>query len=110
MQQSVYFKPSDMSRLYAEIYAVVRQIPPGKVATYGQIGMSLAPPCPAQTVGWALAALGRHDVFPPVPWHRVVAARGEVRTGTHQRMLLEHEGVKFGADGRIDLSVFGWRG
>lgn len=47
-----------MSRLYDEIHAVVRRIPPGKVATYSQIGMSLVPPCPARTVGWALGRSG----------------------------------------------------
>ena len=99
-----------MSRLYDEIYAMVRRIPPGKVATYGQIGMSLTPPCPARTVGWALAALGRIDPRPLVPWHRVVNAQGRVRMGEHQRQLLEAEGIEFDAVGRIDLRRFGWNG
>jgi len=101
---------SGMSRLYDEIYAVVRRIPPGKVATYGQIGMSLVPPCPARTVGWALAALGRSGVEKEVPWQRVVNSQGKVSTGPHQRELLEQEGVVFDADGRIDLAEFGWTG
>ncbi len=99
-----------MSRLYDEIYAVVRRIPPGMVATYGQIGMSLAPPCPARTVGWALAAVGRIDPRPPVPWQRVVNAQGKVSTGEHQRQLLEAEGIEFDTAGRIDLERFGWAG
>ncbi len=99
-----------MSRLHDEIYAVVRQIPPGRVATYGQIGMSLSPPCPARTVGWALAALGRSGAGKEVPWHRVVNSQGRVSTGRYQRELLEREGVVFDDDGRIDLDEFGWSG
>ncbi len=97
-----------MSTLYDEIYTIVRRIPPGKVTTYGQIGMSLTPPCPARTVGWALAALGRTAVSPPVPWHRVINSQGKVSTGQYQRELLEQEGIVFDDDGRIDLNMFGW--
>lgn len=88
---------------------MVRRIPPGKVATYGQIGMSLVPPCPARTVGWALAALGRSG-DEDVPWQRVVNSQGKVSTGQYQRELLEQEGVVFDDDGRIDLRTFGWTG
>jgi alkylated DNA nucleotide flippase Atl1 len=90
---------------YAGIYGVVRRIPAGKVATYGQVG-SLAESGPRQ-VGYALAALKDDGV----PWHRVINAKGEIslRRGKElQRVLLEQEGVQFSEAGRVDLAVFGW--
>ncbi len=97
-----------MGRLYDDIYAMVRRIPLGKVATYSQIGMGLTPPCPARTVGWALAALGRNEVGGNVPWHRVINSQGKVSTGQYQRELLEREGIVFNDDGQIDLDTFRW--
>jgi len=93
-----------------EIYAAVRQIPRGKVATYGQIAHLVGPACDARRVGWALAALGEAHADPPVPWQRVVNAKGMSSLGGEQVTLLEHEGVVFDARGRIDLHRFGWNG
>ncbi len=94
----------------ARIYDVVRRIPAGMVATYGQIAYLIGMPNAARQVGWALAALRDHHVDRPVPWQRVVNAKGEVRTGKEQIRLLTEEGVEFGANGRIDLNRFGWDG
>ncbi len=98
--------------LYERIYGVVRQIPPGQVATYGQIAQ-LVGGCSAQMVGFALAALGSgHDV----PWQRVINRQGKIslRDGgvgsARQRQLLEAEGVTFDADNAIDFDKFGWPG
>ena len=91
---------------YARIYALVREIPEGRVATYGQIAR-LAD-CGARQVGYALAAL-RDDT---VPWFRVINAKGEIslRHGRElQKSLLEQEGVCFSETGRVDLGKFGWR-
>jgi methylated-DNA-protein-cysteine methyltransferase-like protein len=96
--------------LYADIYDVVRQIPSGMVATYGQIACIVDSPNSARQVGWALAALRNHLVDEPVPWQRVVNAKGEARMGKEQIALLQEEGIKFGEDGRIDLDLFGWEG
>lgn len=94
------------------IYTTVRRIPAGKVATYGQIARLIGRPHHARQVGYALAALNAGD---PIPWHRVVNAKGQIshRTAINcedfQRILLEDEGIQFDAHDRIDLSVYQWR-
>ncbi len=97
-----------MSLLYEKIYDLIRRIPPGKVATYGDIGAWAG--CGARTVGYALAALRTEQVEPPVPWQRVINAQGKCSLGEEQQRLLEGEGVAFGPDGRTDLARFGWDG
>ena len=96
---------------YQRIYAVVRRIPRGKVATYGQVARLARLPGRARQVGYAMHAL------PPgttVPWQRVVNAQGKVSrrrvpgAELTQRMLLLREGVRFGAGGRISLALYGW--
>ena len=96
---------------YERIYAVVRRIPKGRVATYGQIARVAGLPGHARQVGYALAALSSATA---VPWQRVVNAAGAISLrsstgGTTQRILLEREGVAFDAAGRIDLRRFGWQ-
>ena len=105
-------------RLYELIYAIVRQVPRGRVATYGQIAR-IAGRCSAQMVGFALAALpvycGR-EFAEEVPWQRIINAQGKVSQrgfgmgSQRQRALLEEEGILFDDQGSIDLSVFGWDG
>ena len=99
-----------MSGRYQRIYTVVRRIPGGRVATYGQVARLAGIVNGARQVGYALHALPEHTA---VSWHRVVNARGAIslRSGgdVTQRLLLEREGVRFGAGGRIDLAAFGWR-
>ncbi|MGQ9787397.1 MAG: MGMT family protein [Anaerolineae bacterium] len=96
--------------LYERIYAVVRQIPPGKVAPYGQIA-AIVGGCTARMVGYALAAL-RFDT--DVPWQRVINRKGKIspRSGgagsALQRQLLEAEGVRFDREGRVDFAEVGW--
>ncbi len=94
--------------LYERIYDVVRQVPRGKVATYGSIARAVGTPRGARQVGYAMAALGRGAPRLEVPWHRIVNARGESSIGEEQVARLRAEGVVFGADGRIDLARFGW--
>ncbi len=93
---------------YKDIYDVVRRVPPGKVATYGQIACIIGQPGKARHVGWALAALRNTSPGEPVPWQRVVNARGEAPIGHQQVVILQGEGIEFDQDGRIDLEVFGW--
>ena len=100
-----------MSR-WNRIYAIVRKIPRGRVATYGQVATLAGLDGHARQTGYALHALPEGS---DVPWHRVINARGEIsaRSGSDshelQRMLLEAEGIEFDAKGRVDLKVFGVR-
>jgi methylated-DNA-protein-cysteine methyltransferase-like protein len=93
------------------VYAVVRRIPRGRVATYGQVARLAGLGTQARQVGYALSALG---IGSRVPWHRVINARGEVsrraRPGAEltQRMLLEREGHRFDAGGRLQLGTAQW--
>jgi len=100
------------SDTYPRIYAVVRRIPRGKVATYGQVAALAGFRRHARQVGYALHAVGNDTT---IPWHRVVNARGEVspRAEPHweelQRKLLEDEEVFFDSRDRIDLARRQWR-
>ncbi len=98
-----------MSQLtYERIYEVVRQIPYGRVATYGQIAYIVGPPSGPRQVGWALSALRNKEVEPHVPWHRVMNAQGASSVGVVQIDLLEEEGVVSDSSGKINLDRFGW--
>lgn len=104
------------SDAYPRIYSVVRQIPRGRVATYGQVARLAGLPRQARMVGYALHALkdGR-SAGRRVPWQRVVNARGEISARAWpgaedvQRTALEDEGVEFDRRGRIDLATWQWR-
>ena len=104
-------KTENGSALHQRIFDLVESIPAGKVATYGQIG-KLVGGCSGQLVGFALASL-RYQGSRKVPWQRVINRSGKISlTGPDaalQRALLEDEGVRFDADGVIDLAEFGWK-
>ena len=95
---------------YEQIYDVVRQIPRGKVGTYGQIA-KIVDRCTARMVGYAMAALSPGT---DVPWQRVINYKGEIskRSGgdgsLRQRRALEAEGIKFDRGGRTDLRKYRW--
>jgi methylated-DNA-protein-cysteine methyltransferase-like protein len=99
--------------LYERIYAVIRQIPRGQVATYGQIARIVGG-ISAQMVGFALAALRERENGDPVPWQRVINAKGKISPHGYgygsavQRELLEEEGVRFDPEGCVDFSIYGW--
>lgn len=114
-----FTSPPNPRQFNAQVWEVVRQIPVGKVATYGQIASLITPPTGmtpddfrslgARWVGGAMAACPED-----VPWQRVVNSQGKIslplnRGGTKQRMMLEEEGIEFDAKQRIDLKRFGWR-
>lgn len=98
---------------YDRIYNVVKQIPPGKVATYGQIADLAGLYGKARLVGYALFRVKIDD---DIPWHRVVNAKGEIsysfqrRGGDYlQKVLLEEEGIEFKSNGKINLSRDRWQ-
>ena len=97
----------------AAVCGVVRRIPKGWVATYGQVAAMAGMPRRARLVGHILQHLGPTTT---VPWHRVVNAKGEVsytlsRNGSdaHQQRLLEKEGIAFDDRNRFDLERYRWR-
>lgn len=97
--------------LYRRIDAVVRCIPRGEVASYGQIA-KLVGACSARQVGYAMAALAEDS---DVPWHRVINSQGRIsiRSGSGdnglQRLLLAAEGVRFDDNQRVDLGTYRWQ-
>ena len=96
---------------YQKIWAVVRRIPRGQVATYGQVASLAGLPGHARQAGYAMHALPEGS---DVPWQRVINARGEVSPRAeagpehYQRFLLEEEGVVFDARGRVSLRQYRW--
>jgi methylated-DNA-protein-cysteine methyltransferase-like protein len=98
---------------YDQIYEAVRRIPPGRVASYGQIARLLGKPRAARSVGWALHNLPEGS---DVPWQRVINAQGIISLDVHgpggaiQRAMLEEEGIVFDDRGRVDMDVYGWPG
>lgn len=114
-----FLSPTDQITFFNQVWDLVRQIPPGKVTTYGYIASLLRTPSGmdpklfltwrARWVGSAMAACP-----PDVPWQRVVNAQGKIsvrRSGGHsrQRELLENEGIVFDDRGRIDLARYSWQ-
>lgn len=113
-----FSSPPNQQTYYEEVWMIVRQIPSGKVATYGQIAKMIPPPngvdieaYKAFAPRWVGGAMA--NCPDDVPWQRVINSKGEIseRDGAErQRQLLEQEGVKFDAKNRIDLKIFGWSG
>ena len=99
------------SDVHRRILDVVARIPAGRVATYGQIARLAGLGGQARLVGYALHASER-----PLPWHRVINARGEISaradsfSETLQYRLLAAEGVVFDEHGRVPLARFRWDG
>lgn len=112
-----FTSPPDPQAYYQQVWALVRQVPRGQVATYGQIALMLHPPAGVdfdtyrafapRWVGGAMAACPDD-----VPWQRVINSQGKIseRPGAEkQRKLLEEEDILFVKD-RIDLKKYGWHG
>ncbi len=90
------------------VYRLIKKIPPGRVATYGELARKLRLRGGARAVGYAMAACPSGG---GIPWHRVVGAGGRLLIpephGSLQRRLLEAEGVQM-EFGRIDMQRYGW--
>lgn len=111
-----FVSPPDAILFNHQVWDLVRRVPPGRVATYGQIARLLSPPPGVdgktylafgpRWVGGAMAACPED-----VPWQRVINSKGEIslRPGAEtQRRLLEAEGVVFDERGRVNLRVYEW--
>jgi methylated-DNA-protein-cysteine methyltransferase-like protein len=103
-----------IARLYADIYAVVRQIPKGRVVTYGQLAELAGRPGAARLAGAAMRAVPAEL---GLPWQRVIGKKGKGTGkvsihdpvgGAIQRQMLEAEGVVFSESGSVRLADFGW--
>lgn len=97
---------------YVLIWDVVRRIPRGRVASYGQVADLAGLAGHARLAGYALHA----SAADALPWHRVVNAEGRLSlartdpsSGMTQRLRLEREGVRFDARGRVDMTRHRWR-
>jgi len=104
---------------YQKVYAVVAQIPPGKVTSYGRIAEMIGSTGAARQVGYAMSALkNRTDdpVYGSIPWQRVVAHDGRIvikgseHSRYHQAELLEEEGVDIGDYLTVDMGLYLWEG
>jgi methylated-DNA-protein-cysteine methyltransferase related protein len=94
---------------FTRVQQLVKRIPKGRVATYGQLSRLIAGRLTPVGIGWAIRAAPEGTI----PWHRVVNAKGGISTdGEHdglQRAMLESEGVRFDRAGLIDLERYAWR-
>ena len=112
-----FSSPPNQQAYYEQVWNLVRQIPRGKVAAYGQIALMLPPPNGVEFeaykafgprwVGGAMA-----NCPDDVPWQRVINSQGKIseRPGAErQRQLLEEEGIVFVKD-KVDMKKYGWRG
>lgn len=115
-----FVSPPNAQAFYERVWEIVRRVPRGKVATYGQIAKMIPPPDGVELetyvafgplwVGGAMSACPDD-----VPWQRIINSKGEIseRDGAgarRQRLLLEDEGVFFSERGRILLKKYGWDG
>ena len=113
-----FASPPNPQTYYEQVWNIVRQIPAGKVAAYGQIAKMIPSPNGVELetyatfaprwVGGAMAACPDD-----VPWQRVINSQGKIseRAGAEkQHQLLEEEGIVFDAKDRIDLKKYGWSG
>lgn len=101
-----------MDGFFSQVYDLVRQIPEGRVASYGQVARMLGAPRKARFVGFAMHA--SPGMAGGVPCHRVVFKDGRLAPGFAfggpdvQRQMLEHEGVAFLEDGRVNMKQCSW--
>ncbi len=103
-------EPVNDSKYQARVYKIVREIPSGKIMTYGQIAEMLGAGYTPRTVGYVMHAADTENV----PWQRVINSQGACSTGKMtlpinlQQKILEDEGIVFNEKGRCDLGKYRW--
>lgn len=113
-------RPTMLPNFYAQVYAVVRRIPPGKVTSYGRIAHMLGRPQAARAVGYALHGLKDHAADPAyddIPWQRVINSQGRISlvnplfSMNEQAELLRAEGVPVDNTLRVpNIAAYWWAG
>lgn len=102
-----------MGDFFGRVYEVVKNVPRGKVTTYGAVARMVGSPRASRQVGWALHCNPQPGV---IPCHRVIFADGSLTDGFAfggrdvQRALLEAEGVELSDEYKVDLKKFLWTG
>lgn len=117
------YNPPDPTGYNRIVWEIVRQIPAGRVSTYGQIASMIPPPAgvdPDQYrrlgARWVGSAMRLTPAGEGIPWQRVINSAGTISLprgsagAEEQRALLEMEGVSFTEGGRVDFRQFGWGG
>ncbi len=93
------------------VYDIVKQIPKGKVTTYGAVARAIGAPRCSRQVGWALHS---NPAFGEIPCHRVLFKDGSLTDGfafggrEAQKQLLQNDGVEVSENGKVDLNIYGW--
>jgi methylated-DNA-protein-cysteine methyltransferase-like protein len=92
------------------VKSLIIKIPPGKIATYGQIATLAGNPRGSRQVAWILHSSTRKD---NLPWHRVINSKGKISLPPYsgyetQRLMLENEGIVFDENGKVDFDRFLW--
>lgn len=104
--------PANRNSFFEDVHDVVRQIPSGRITTYGAIARYLGSGLSARMVGWAMNA--SHVAFPPVPAHRVVnrngilSGKGHFSTPSQMEEFLRLEGIQVINDKVIDFNTLFW--
>lgn len=110
---------SKPSPFYQKVYAVVRQIPPGQVTSYGRVARMLGADGAARQVGYAMSNLKERGDDPPyndIPWQRVLGHDGKIviKGSDHGRIrqaeILREEGINIGPDLKVDIDEYLWEG
>lgn len=101
---------ADEQNYREKVYKIVREIPTGRVMTYGQIAEILGEGYTARTIGYAMHAADTEAV----PWQRVINSQGGCSTGrillphNVQQKILEEEGIEFDEKGFCSLDKYRW--
>lgn len=110
VQKKIQMNPANDKNYRERVFEIVRQIPPGRVMTYGQIAAILGEGYTPRTVGYTMHAAEGESV----PWQRVINSQGKCSTARLtipidlQRSMLEQEGIEFDATGKCDLHKYQW--
>lgn len=92
---------------YKEVYRLVREVPEGRVTTYGAIAKALGEPTAARRVGYAMRISG--EVNPPVPAHRVVNSGGRISCQSSKvHQFLINEDVSVNKDKVVEFRKIYW--